>query len=129
MQAKNISLTQPISQALERARVILFQPFDVGRWFVIGFCAWLAYLGENGFGGGGHFNFGDGRGGSSLRDAFEQTRSFVVQNLAWLLPVAAAVLMLALILGLALAWVRSRGQFMFLHCVAFNRAEVNLPWH
>ena len=52
-----------------------------------------------------------------------------MQNLAWLLPVAAAVLILAVLLGLALAWVRSRGQFMFLHCVAFNRAEVSLPWH
>jgi molecular chaperone DnaJ len=25
---------------------VLFQPFDLGKWFVIGFAAWLAHLGD-----------------------------------------------------------------------------------
>jgi len=25
-------------------------------------------------------------------------------------------------------WLHSRGEFMFLHCVAVNRAEVAAPW-
>jgi hypothetical protein len=25
-------------------------------------------------------------------------------------------------------WVRSRGKFMFLHCVALNKAEIEVPW-
>ena len=29
----------------------------------------------------------------------------------------------------ALCWLRSRGQFMFVHCVAGNKAEVVVPWN
>ena len=53
-----ISVTAPVGQALDRVKRMLFQPFDLGKWFVIGFCAWLAGLGESGGGGG---------GGSSIR--------------------------------------------------------------
>jgi hypothetical protein len=128
MQAQNISLTLPIDQAMNRVKTMLFQPLDAGKWFVIGFCAWLAYLGENGFGGGGNYNFGDGHGGRNLRQAFEQAKDFVLNNLAWLLPLVAVGLVVVLVLGLVMAWLRCRGQFMFLHCVALNRAEVSQPW-
>jgi hypothetical protein len=33
---------------LERVKRVLFQPFDLGKWFIIGFCAWLAFLGDGG---------------------------------------------------------------------------------
>lgn len=31
-------------------------------------------------------------------------------------------------IGLLVAWLNSRGRFMFLHCVATNKAEVKTPW-
>ncbi len=31
-------------------------------------------------------------------------------------------------LGVVLLWLRSHGQFMFLHCVALNQAEITAPW-
>jgi hypothetical protein len=40
-----VSVIAPIQPAIERARRLLFQPFDLARWFAIGFCAWLARLG------------------------------------------------------------------------------------
>ena len=46
-----ISVTAPVSAALERVKQVLFRPFDLGKWFVIGFCAWLALLGQQGGGG------------------------------------------------------------------------------
>ena len=49
----NISVTAPLEQALRRAKLITFQPFDVSKWFALGFTAWLATLGEGGMG----FNF------------------------------------------------------------------------
>jgi hypothetical protein len=58
-----ISVTQPVDPAIKRTGQILFKPFDIKKWFVLGFCAWLAMLGE---GGGGNFqmpNFGGGGGG------------------------------------------------------------------
>jgi hypothetical protein len=128
---RNVSVILPVGQAIDRAKLLLFQPFDPGKWFIIGFCAWLAYLGEGGFGG--NFNFngpgGGGRGGGGLREWLEQARDFVMNNLHWIVPVALAVIALSLALGVLLTWLSSRGKFMFLHCVALNRAEVAAPWN
>ncbi len=128
-QSREISVANPISPALERVKAMLFQPFDLGRWFVIGFCAWLAFLGESG-GGGLNFHFPGGGGGhgKGLREGFEQARSFVLDNLYWIVPVAIGVLITAIVWGLVVTWLSSRGKFMFLHCVARNTAEVAQPW-
>ena len=48
-QPANVSVTLPISPAIERVKLLLFRPFDLGKWFAIGFCAWLATLGQHGF--------------------------------------------------------------------------------
>jgi hypothetical protein len=125
----NISVTIPVGQALSRVNAVLFRPFDLGKWFVIGFTAWLAYLGESGgFGGGGNFGNWNGRHGQSARGALEQLRTFIVDNLAWLVPVAIVVILILLVIGLAVLWLSSRGRFMFLHCVALNTGEVVVPW-
>jgi len=122
-----VSVTLPVGQAIERAKQLLFRPFDLGRWFVIGFGAWLAYLGQ-----GGGYNFrlpGSGHHpAAGLRDSFEQARGYVMDNLNWIVPVAAAGLAVAVILGVLIVWLRSRGEFMFLHCVARNQAEIARPW-
>ena len=33
----SISVVDPISPAIERTRLVLFQPFDLGKWFILGF--------------------------------------------------------------------------------------------
>jgi hypothetical protein len=45
---REISVTEPLTLAYDRVKLILFQPFELGKWFTIGFCAWLAGLGERG---------------------------------------------------------------------------------
>ena len=122
-------MTLPVGQAMDRVRQVLFQPFDARRWFVIGFCAWLACLGEGG-GSGGAFNLGGhhGHGAESVRAGIEQARDYVVHNLVWILPLAAAIVVMGLALWLIVMWLSSRGRFMFLHCVALNTAEVQVPW-
>jgi hypothetical protein len=124
-----ISVIAPVSQALDRVKLVLFQPFDLGKWFVIGFCAWLAQLGESG----GSYNFrvpGDHnrRGGGGFEQEFEQAKTFVLDNLHWLIPVVVAVVLLIMAVGVFITWLNSRGKFMFLHCVALNRADVEVPW-
>src|SRR2546430_46045 len=56
---QSISLTLPVSQAVYRVKRLLFEPFDFGKWFVIGFCAWLAELGRGGVGAGLKFKGGN----------------------------------------------------------------------
>jgi hypothetical protein len=120
-----VSVTLPVGQAIERVKQLLFRPFDFGKWFVIGFCAWLANLGQGGF----NFNMsGNHKDAARLRDAFERARGYFEENLYWIVPVAITALVLALILGVIVTWLRSRGEFMFLHCVARDRAEVVVPW-
>jgi len=120
-----ISVIEPIGPAFEKVKTILFKPFDLRKWFVIGFCAWLAYLGKGGSGGNGG---GRGGGPSEAREAFGEAKVFVLENLAWIIPVALIGVMLIIVLWLVFTWLSSRGRFMFLHCVAENKAEVKVPW-
>ncbi len=125
-QYAKISVLDPIAPALERVKTILFKPFDLGKWFVIGLCAWLAYLGKGGGGGNGfNFNF---QHDVKLKQAIEQAEDFITENLFWIVPVAIFVVMLTIVICLVLTWLSSRGKFMFLHCVAQNKAEVKNPW-
>jgi hypothetical protein len=126
----DISVITPVSEAIDRVKRVLFQPFDPGKWFVIGFCAWLAQLGE---GGGAHFNFntGGGRhrgGGANMQYELERAWGYVMHNLAWIVPLAVFLVVLVLALSFLFTWLNSRGKFMFLHCLALNRAEVAVPW-
>ncbi len=125
----NVSVTIPVTQAIERVKLLLFRPFDLGKWFTIGFCAWLAHLGETGFQA--RYNSGSPHGGKGqgFREVFEHAREYVLANLFWILPLAAALLFIGLAIGVLFCWIRSRGQFMFLHCVVLNRAEISEPWH
>src|SRR5262245_22850998 len=127
LQAPNVSVTLPVNQAIEQVKRVLFNPFDFGKWFTIGFCAWLAHLGQQGFRG----NFGGGgRGGDvKVQDWARRAHEYIISNLYWIVPVAIAVVVLGLALGILILWVSSRGKFMFLHCVVRNVAEVVSPWH
>jgi len=121
----HVSVIDPIGPAFEKVKTILFRPFDFGKWFIIGFCAWLAYLGSGGGGGGGG---GRGGGPSNLHDNFGQAKEFVLENLDWIIPVASIAVMLIIVLWFVFTWLSSRGRFMFLHCVAHNKAEITTPW-
>ena len=127
-QEPRISVIDPISPAFERVKLILFKPFDIGKWFVIGFCAWLAFLGSGGGGGGPNFSYRQHRPGFEADQAFHQAKDFVFDNLHWIIPSVIVVAVLIIVIGLVITWLSSRGRFMFLHCVALNKAEVKVPW-
>lgn len=131
----HVSVIEPLSPAIERVKTMLFRPFDLGKWFVIGFCAWLAELGNqkflsSGAGGGGGRPFPWGRPGSGVdidnaRDFLGAALNFIEANLLWILPLAT----IAIVLWVVMTWLSSRGRFMFLHCVVENKAEVAVPWN
>ncbi|MBV8201100.1 MAG: hypothetical protein JOZ15_10810 [Acidobacteria bacterium] len=132
-----LSVTAPIQPAIERVKHLLFRPFNLAKWFTIGFCAWLAQLGENGFNGGyvGRFpssphlpRASDLPGGQGPGEWWGQARDEVMRNLSWIVPLAVVLAGLAIVIGVLVIWLSSRGEFMFLHCVALDRAEVEIPW-
>jgi hypothetical protein len=112
---------------------MLFKPFELRRWFVIGFCAWLAYLGSGGPGGGGGPSYGvpaePDEIGPQIREVVDAAEAYISDNLYWLAPIAVIAVVLVVVLVLLIAWLNSRGKFMFLHCVATNKAEVRVPLH
>jgi hypothetical protein len=130
-----VSVIAPIQPAIEHARRLLFQPFALGTWFTIGFCAWLAGLGQAQFT---WMNprvpFSRGGQGPPLpswqgaSESWERVRDGVMSNLYWVLPLAAVLACLIAVFCLLMVWLNSRGEFMFLHCVVLGRAEVTVPW-
>jgi hypothetical protein len=125
-----VSVIDPISPAIERVKVMLFKPFDLGKWFAVGFCAWLAYLGTGG-GAGPHFNIPaqPHEREAEVAQSISSAKEYLLNNIVWIIPLAVIVTVLIIGIGLLIAWLDSRGKFMFLHCVAENKSEVKVPWH
>jgi hypothetical protein len=130
-----VSVIDPITPAIERVKTVLFRPFDLGKWFVIGFSAWLAELGPKGGGNGGG---GGGRGGGApfrrgdipaeAREFFESAKGYIMANLHWIAPVVVFLVVIGVAIGLLVIWLRSRAQFSLLYCVAQNKSEFWIPW-
>ena len=111
------------SLAFRRMRDILFRPFNLNRWFSIGFCAWLAQLGSGG--GGGNSSSGHIRSG--------EFQSGLSDFLGWLctplgIGVVGGLLIVVLALGTLFCWLRSRGDFMLLYRVYQPDETVGECW-
>jgi len=128
MPANPISVIAPVGRAIGHTQVMLFRPFDAAKWFTIGFCAWLARLGRAGTGF--NFNFNQQRQVSreQVRETMAHVHDYVLNHLDWIVPVAAVFVLFFFVALVVFAWLSSRGAFMFLHCVARNRADVAGPW-
>jgi hypothetical protein len=115
-----IEIFRPFGEAFELMKKILFQPFDLKKWLVIGFAAWLASLGA---GGGGNFNYPSKHDEMhKLNDAISQIPHPILVGGIVLLGV------LVLVLIVLCAWLRARGGFMFVDCIVKNRGAVAEPW-
>src|SRR5260221_8218903 len=133
-----IDFTRAFDSAWERMMVILFRPFDLGKWFVIGFSAFLAGLlqGGNGVNGGSFNNLGNlNKPGGSQTSGFDfnqlhssLSNAFAGVQLGLIIGIAVVVLAFVLALTLLLYWVGARGQFLFLDNIVRNRGEIAWPW-
>lgn len=122
----HVSVVDPIGPSITWVKQVLFRPFDMERWFVIGFCAWLATLGANLGGGGGGNN--SGMRIENARHELPGVEAWIQAHLWWLILAGTGLLLLGFTLYLVLLWLRCRGRFMFLHCVRHCVAEVRRPW-
>src|SRR5512138_214223 len=106
---RHINVIDPVGRALDRVNLMLFQPFDLGKWFTIGFCAWLAVLGEGGGGGGFNFHFpsGSSHSGRSVRHELERVGDFVASNLYWIIPLAIGLVVVGLAVWVLFTWLSS----------------------
>jgi len=126
----NIAYMEPLSQAMKRMKKSLFKPFDVGKWFAVGFTAFLAGLLD--YGGGG----GNGAQAAFDENDFDDEEFFdlpdhimrwIEDNPEWLALIITGIILLVAVI-VVLTWLSSRGKFMFLDNVLHDRALVIKPW-
>jgi len=125
----NIAFIDPLSRAWNRMTTALFRPFDIGKWFVVGFTAFLAGLtdGPNGGGSGG----GNGKGRFNFDEVIDFPHTawdWLMDNSLWFTLIILGVFFLIFLIVL-FTWLSSRGKFMFLDNVVHNRAKVTQPWY
>jgi len=115
-----IQIFKPFGEAFELMKRILFQPFDLKKWFIIGFAAWLANLG----GGGGGFNYRYDRGEDFQK--LNETISRIPHSV--LITGICALIAVVLLLVVLFAWLRARSRFMLIDCIVKNRGAIAEPW-
>jgi MFS family permease len=109
-------------------KLALFKPFELNKWFIVGFNAFLAGL-LGGHNGGNGSRAGDGddlRFGEFLRLP-QRGWEWLMDHPGWFIGILFA-LFFVICLVILLTWLSSRGTFMFIDSVALNRAEIAKPW-
>lgn len=126
-----ISIIEPFSKAFSRMTNDLFRNFDLKRWFVVGFTAFLANLLDYD---GGNYTSGDYDFSDIDRWHWRDFWNYPSDAWYWLLDhifwfiLGSFILMIIFAIIVVLLWLSSRGKFMFLHNVVQSKTEVSKPW-
>jgi len=120
----SISIIDPLDRAWNGMVARLFKPFQAGKWFALGFSAWLAQLlSGSGFP---SFSSGDMKG---LKEIYSPLRDAWIAYSSIIIPVLAVGTLILIVFVFTLLWLTSRGSFMFLRNVVDDTGEVSKPWH
>lgn len=123
-----IEIFKPFGQAFELMKKILFQPFDLGKWCIIGFAAFLASLS-----GGSSYSFNPFSRWSAREDQRAIGESFrdfgpVAQMEWWVIALIVVGGLIILTLAVVFMWLGARGRFIFTDCIVHNRGAIVAPW-
>ncbi|MBN1996880.1 hypothetical protein JW935_04950 [candidate division KSB1 bacterium] len=119
-----VSFSEPFSRAWQRMKIALFKPFDLNKWFVFGFSAFLAGLSDGGGGNGG------GRGNADWEEiahAPQYARDWIFDHPEYI-PLIFFIALVIVAIIIIVLWLSSRGKFMFLYNVVTDKAEIRKPW-
>ena len=122
-----ISVTKPLQQSFDWVKFVLFKNFDIGKWFIMGFCAWISLLGERGGFSGANFR-GPKNHGRYNSNSLHNLWNFVLEHLFLIIGITIVAVVIIIAVSLVLKWLSSRGKFMFLDCAVKNKAAVKEPW-
>jgi hypothetical protein len=123
-----IQYIEPLSRGISRTKKALFNPLDIKKWFVVGFAAFLAGLGDVGFHGWTSFRR---RPKFNLEDALyfpQKAWEWLISHPEWAIFIAVLTI-LAVVFGIIISWLSARGKFMFLDNVVRDQSRVVAPWY
>jgi len=113
---------KPFEDGYTIMKSMLFQPFDLTKWFVIGFAAFIA----------GHFSAGGfpplNFPGAQAHRRTDGSGLDVHQYGPFFWAMTAGVFLVVLIFIFVFLWIRARGTFVFTDCIVRNRAAIREPW-
>jgi hypothetical protein len=113
------SAADAVSPAIQRTRDLLFRPFKWSTFLKLGLVAILTEgLGSNVHTGGGNSKPSIHIPGSSWPFHFEP----------YMIAIAVAAVLLAMILGLLISYLITRLRFAFFHCLIHNTREIRPGW-
>ena len=123
---RKIEVFAPFTAAFDLTKAILFQPFDLAKWFTIGFAAFLAGLADVSRVNPG-FRLPDFKARwQTQNDQLEAVRN---QLDPWILvPLIGMLVVVGLALLVLMMWLGARGRFMFIDCIVRNRGAIQAPW-
>ncbi|NQU88397.1 MAG: hypothetical protein HQ541_21840 [Mariniphaga sp.] len=122
-----IEYGRPLSKGYDRMKKALFQPFNIGKWFTLGFTAFLASLADCQGNRGGNYSSDRHTDWDELFNFPQIAWEWLIEHPLYFNLIIIGVIFL-FILGFVFTWLSSRGKFMFLDNVVYDRAEVKQPW-
>jgi hypothetical protein len=124
----NVSYLDPLQRAIARARSILFTPFRLETWLVLGFAAFLSDWFSGGWGQAG-WERKYVSGGVHSGPFFHGLHLYDWKPALIWGPLLAGLIALGLVVAVVFLWLGSRGKFVFLDGVARGHAAIVEPWN
>ncbi len=126
-----VQFVEPTERAYRRMKEALFRPFDLEKWFVVGFAAWIstwsAARSTTGFRVPSSWRRGPAPGASEVFRTGLERFVDIWSNPLWRIGILGGIFAFLLIL-VVISWVWSRGEFVFLDAVVHDRRAIAAPW-
>jgi hypothetical protein len=127
MDKAKISLDFALKDGFKRMKRILFEPFEISKWLIIGFAVFLYSLGQGI--GGFHSNFHLPMGNNQqIQKDFGSAKDFFGDNTLPFILILIGGFLILFALMLIVVWLSSRGKFLVLHNLIENKGEIKNPW-
>lgn len=120
------SFRASVADSFRQMRRLLFAPFDVGLWFRLAFCIWLAGLGFKML----LLNIPSKSDGLTATPPVNWQQVHQTLLVYWPLAAGVVLALSVIVLGLWLVmlWFNSRGLFMTLDSLASGRVQIGYSW-
>ncbi len=124
------SAIDPLNPAMSRVGKICFRPFNLGRWFAIGFMAFLAGATGGGLNFPNPFSSRSSSGFTSgnFHQIAQNALDWVGRHINEIIIIGGIILIVWLCFIALMSWLRCRAKFVFIDQIVKHHANVVHPW-